>query len=315
MSDLDMMRGEVPQKPDDHEAAMARADLYECANYSFKLFKMIQEGQELEGWVQAKITKAADYIASVYHYMEYEMKFNDYGKQLEDSDIYTESVKQQFIQRLTEARVKLEKLKAKNIADLEESDSPGEKAWKDRVARQDPSQQRSMKDKARRFRKQGYSLNDKGDWVDSQGKPKYDTSESVTEGSGPKEKQKTPYRDINSPEYRAAADKKKQQMAKDKAAEPGKKLADKAKSVKEALKGGQKKLDVNKNGKLDGGDFAALRASKKKEESVIAEKAKNPYAVGMAQAMKSTGDKPPLKKSTITKAHDIAKSVKKTSKD
>lgn len=40
-------------------------------------------------------------------------------------------------------------------------------------------------------------------------------------------------------------------------------------------------------------------------------KEKNPYAIGMAQAMKSTGDKPPLKKSTITKAHDIAKSIKK----
>ena len=48
--------------------------------------------------------------------------------------------------------------------------------------------------------------------------------EGVEEGSGPKEKQKTPYRDINSPEYRAAADKQKQQMATDKAAEPGKKM-------------------------------------------------------------------------------------------
>lgn len=37
----------------------------------------------------------------------------------------------------------------------------------------------------------------------------------------------------------------------------------------------------------------------------------NPYAVGMAQAMKSKNDKPPLKKSTITKAHDIAKSIMK----
>jgi hypothetical protein len=41
------------------------------------------------------------------------------------------------------------------------------------------------------------------------------------------------------------------------------------------------------------------------------EKAQSPYAIGMAQAMKSTGDQPPLKKSTITKAHDIAKSVEK----
>jgi hypothetical protein len=51
---------------------------------------------------------------------------------------------------------------------------------------------------------------------------------------------------------------------------------------------------------------------KKLSEAYIAEKAKNPYAVGMAQAMKSTGDAPPLKKSTITKAHDIAKKVKET---
>ena len=35
----------------------------------------------------------------------------------------------------------------------------------------------------------------------------------------------------------------------------------------------------------------------------------NPYAIGMAQAMKSTGDKPPLKKSTINKAHKIAKKI------
>jgi hypothetical protein len=33
---------------------------------------MIKEGEELDGWVQAKITKAADYISSVYHYLEYE---------------------------------------------------------------------------------------------------------------------------------------------------------------------------------------------------------------------------------------------------
>ena len=39
------------------------------------------------------------------------------------------------------------------------------------------------------------------------------------------------------------------------------------------------------------------------------EAVKNPYAVGMAVAMKATGDTPPLKKSTINKAHEIAKKV------
>src|SRR6056300_1527447 len=45
------------------------------------------------------------------------------------------------------------------------------------------------------------------------------------------------------------------------------------------------------------------------------EKVDNPYAVGMSQAMKAKNDKPPLKKSTITKAHDIAKSIKKDEKN
>ena len=40
----------------------------------------------------------------------------------------------------------------------------------------------------------------------------------------------------------------------------------------------------------------------------------NPYAVGMAVAKKMKNDEPPLKKSTITKAHDIAKSIAKDDK-
>jgi ribosomal protein L37AE/L43A len=40
--------------------------------------------------------------------------------------------------------------------------------------------------------------------------------------------------------------------------------------------------------------------------------ASNPYAIGMAAAEKETGDKPPLKKSTIMKAHEIAKGIMKT---
>jgi hypothetical protein len=58
--------------PDDHEAKMAKADCYKLAKYSAKLFHMIEEGEELDGWVAAKITKASDYISSVYHYLEYE---------------------------------------------------------------------------------------------------------------------------------------------------------------------------------------------------------------------------------------------------
>lgn len=50
---------------------------------------------------------------------------------------------------------------------------------------------------------------------------------AVAEGSGPKEKQRTPHRDINSPEYKSAADKQRQRMAKHDAAKPGKDLLSK----------------------------------------------------------------------------------------
>lgn len=62
----------------DHEVQMARSELYragKCAIELQKLLKHVGEQQGLEGWVQAKITKAADYLESVYHYMDYEMRY------------------------------------------------------------------------------------------------------------------------------------------------------------------------------------------------------------------------------------------------
>lgn len=59
----------------DHEVQMARSDLYKTANYAIKLhsiLKGISEEQGLEGWMQAKITKAADYLSSVFHALEYD---------------------------------------------------------------------------------------------------------------------------------------------------------------------------------------------------------------------------------------------------
>ena len=97
----------------DREGAMAKADLYKIANYSHKLFKQIEDQDQMEAWVQAKITKAADYIASVYHYLEYEMKFSQYGQALEDSGVYSESQKQAIKNRLMEAKDKVKELKVK----------------------------------------------------------------------------------------------------------------------------------------------------------------------------------------------------------
>jgi hypothetical protein len=89
---------------DDDEVKIAKADLYKIGKYSIQLFKMMHEGQELEAWVQAKITKAADYIASVYHRVEYEMKSSDFGQILDNSDMYSESIKAGYHQKLMESR-------------------------------------------------------------------------------------------------------------------------------------------------------------------------------------------------------------------
>ena len=109
---------EIPGDGIDHEGAIAKADLFKLAQYSFKLFKKIQDDDQLEAWVQAKITKAADYIASVYHYLEYEMEFSEYGKKIENSEMYNESQKRELKTRLLEAREKVAELKKIKAAKL-----------------------------------------------------------------------------------------------------------------------------------------------------------------------------------------------------
>ena len=101
----------LPNGEVDREGAMAKADLYKLANYSLKLFKKVQDEDQMEAWVQAKITKAADYIASVYHYLEYEMKISEYGTHLETAEMYSEGQKAAIKNKLMEAKEKVKQLK------------------------------------------------------------------------------------------------------------------------------------------------------------------------------------------------------------
>jgi len=95
----------------DREGAMAKADLFKLANYSHKLYQQLKDEDQLESWVQAKVTKAADYIASVYHYLAYEMKFTEYAHHLDNSDTLSEGQKQVLTARLTEAKMKMKEIK------------------------------------------------------------------------------------------------------------------------------------------------------------------------------------------------------------
>ena len=121
--DYGMDDGSMPEENfTDDEGAMAKADLLKLAKYSYKLFKKINDDDQLEAWVQAKITKAADYIASVYHYLEYEMEFSEYGKRIENSDMYTESQKRVLKNKLMEAKQKLAKVKIEQAKKAEETE-------------------------------------------------------------------------------------------------------------------------------------------------------------------------------------------------
>jgi hypothetical protein len=57
---------------DDHEAPMAKAQLMNIHKQSAELFNMIADAEELEGWVQHKLSLAADYINAVHSNMQYE---------------------------------------------------------------------------------------------------------------------------------------------------------------------------------------------------------------------------------------------------
>jgi hypothetical protein len=55
----------------DDDGFMAKRQLYDIAKYAVALHRMIQDTDNLEPWIQAKITTAADYIDTVKHYLEY----------------------------------------------------------------------------------------------------------------------------------------------------------------------------------------------------------------------------------------------------
>ena len=63
----------------DHEFSMASRELDRTARYAQSLAaKMDQVGEaNLPAWVQSKITKAADYISKVHHYLEEYLGYDD----------------------------------------------------------------------------------------------------------------------------------------------------------------------------------------------------------------------------------------------
>ena len=324
-------------RPDDHEAKMARADLFKLAQYSFKLFKMIQENQELEGWVQAKITKAADYISSVYHYMQYEMKVSEYGDHLENAEMYSESVRRAYEQKLTEARNMAIKAKMRALGegskedydyyfgkDKPNSEGPKTKELSKHTATksaygtqytkrdlpgQDTADDADEKKMKRKAKKERQKTSESGMYTAQMGQPP-SPPDTAKPGAGtftvgpfkgltPQEAMAHPLYKTN-PKLRAEVDKAMEVMRHlDKSAP----LA--AKKMQEALKGNQKKLDADKDGKLEKSDFAKLRAGKNVKEA-----AKPDYI----DLDKDGNKKEPMKKAAKDKKVDEAAKCNHTPK-
>ena len=61
-------------KIDDLEGEMAKDQLCHIAQYAIAMASVLEDDQELEGWVQSKITLAKDYVSKVRHYLETELQ-------------------------------------------------------------------------------------------------------------------------------------------------------------------------------------------------------------------------------------------------
>jgi len=115
----------------DHEVQMARSDLYKIAKYAIKLHEMLKgvsEQEGLEGWVQAKITKAAEGLGNVYHNLDYKMNFE---KKNEPSDMEVEMpFESAYKGSLARHLTKNLQEKSKKVNDKEVDEADGDPCWK-----------------------------------------------------------------------------------------------------------------------------------------------------------------------------------------
>lgn len=75
---------------DGYQASMARSELYRNTKYAMDMLKMIKPEDEIQPWIASNLTKAANYLDKIYHYLDYYTKFEP--EQLpEDQDPDTET--------------------------------------------------------------------------------------------------------------------------------------------------------------------------------------------------------------------------------
>lgn len=71
-SDLGVTQSSPTAGVDDHEGRMVKSDLLAIHKQAGELYNMVGEDEQLEGWVQEKVTLAADYINAAFNHLKYE---------------------------------------------------------------------------------------------------------------------------------------------------------------------------------------------------------------------------------------------------
>ena len=80
-------RGVELKEEADYEGEMAKSELYRLIKNAKLIMSMLDDDTQLEGWVQSKITKAADYLNSVSQYLEFQSVNN--SNPLDEKTEYT----------------------------------------------------------------------------------------------------------------------------------------------------------------------------------------------------------------------------------
>ena len=118
---------QVREAPD-HEISMARGELKATADKALELVSALEgksdEGNPMEAWVQSKITKAKDYVNSVYDYLMYNPNmanedFDDINRQKGSKHVATKDDTKDDVQSLKNQiqmlKIELENEKNKTV--------------------------------------------------------------------------------------------------------------------------------------------------------------------------------------------------------
>lgn len=86
---MDLEEDDWKMDPND-ESGMAKSQLRSIKMLAYKLCDMIEDGDQLDAWVQSKLTVAEDYLNSVYGYLageEHDYNSHDTHNEPEENDI------------------------------------------------------------------------------------------------------------------------------------------------------------------------------------------------------------------------------------